>query len=121
VAAIIALTQKAHTAGFALPEGNSLYYDRRMAQIDASFWSSILGFIREISVPTFLAFLGWIFSQSLAKQSAELQKSLAKQSSELQESLARQSAELQRATTQQSIGKDYVGIAVSIFEKPKDE
>jgi hypothetical protein len=86
-----------------------------------SFLRGILGFIREISVPVFLAFLGWIFSQSLANQSAELQKSLAKQSTELQESLARQSDELQRATTQQSIAKDYVGIAVSILEKPEDE
>jgi hypothetical protein len=86
-----------------------------------SFLSPISRFIREISVPAFLAFLGWIFSQSLAKQSAELQESLAKQSTELQESLARQSTELQRAMTQQSIGKDYVGIAVSILERPKDE
>jgi len=80
-----------------------------------------LRFIREIAVPAFLAFLGWIFSQSLAKQSAELQESLAKQSTELQESLARQSAELQRATTQQSVAKDYVGIAATILERPKQE
>ena len=39
----------------------------------------------------------------------------------IQKSIAKQSARVQKSVAEQSVAKDYVGMAVSILEKPNDD